>query len=82
MENPTSNSIANLPLNQLTTIIHLKLKDDNFLTWKSLMLPVIHKFRLMKFLDVRYPCPVQYTNTRNENNDVENPEYSTGLMKM
>lgn len=64
MENPTSFSISKVLIHQLTNIIHSKLADDNFLTWKSLMLPVICKFRIILFLDGFHPCFVQYNSKK------------------
>lgn len=72
-ENPTSNSIAKIPIHHLSNFVSLKLTEDNFITWKSLMFPVISKYKLMKFLDGSYPCLVQYTSVRKQANDIENP---------
>lgn len=76
MENPTSFSIPKIPTNQLMSMLTLKLTDSYFITWKSLMLPVIRKFKIMKFLDRSHECPVQFTNRTNANNGVENPLYT------
>ncbi|XP_026433577.1 uncharacterized protein LOC113331015 [Papaver somniferum] len=76
MENPTSNFFSNIPLNQLNNFVHLKVKEDNFITWRHLMNPVIHKYKLMKYLDGSYPCPPQYTNPRNQLNGIENSLYT------
>ncbi|XP_026397063.1 uncharacterized protein LOC113291784 [Papaver somniferum] len=53
--------ISTLPLNTIAHIIPLKLKDDNFITWKALMLPLFKKFQVEKFIDGSFPCPDQGT---------------------
>ncbi|XP_026459733.1 uncharacterized protein LOC113360439 [Papaver somniferum] len=76
MENPTTTaSFSKIPLNQLTDFVHLKLKEDNFITWKNLMNPVIQKYKLRRYLDGSHPCPPQFTSPRNEANGVENTLY-------
>lgn len=76
MENPTSISITTVSLSQLTILVHLKLKEDNFITWKNLMSRVIRKFKIQRFLDSTHPCPPQFTNAKNQVNNIENHLYT------
>ncbi|XP_026443199.1 uncharacterized protein LOC113343114 [Papaver somniferum] len=76
MEHPTeAASFSKISLNQLTRFVHLKLKEDNFITWKNLMNPVIQKYKLRLYVDGLHPCPPQFTSNRNKGNGIENPLY-------
>lgn len=43
--------------NQISVIISYKLKEDNFLTWISLLIPLIKKHKVLGFLDGSLPFP-------------------------
>lgn len=49
--------ISNIPLNQISHILSYKLKDDNFLTWKSLLFPLLRRYRVDGFFDRSLACP-------------------------
>lgn len=72
-------NITDIPIHQLTSMVQLKLKNDNFITWKALLQPIIRKLKLLGFLDGTNRCPAQFTVRNNRNNqktDVENPAYT------
>lgn len=41
VENPTTSSFSRVSLNHLQHLVTLKLKEDNFITWKNVLNPII-----------------------------------------
>ncbi|XP_026431665.1 uncharacterized protein LOC113328889 [Papaver somniferum] len=68
-----TSDITAIHIHQLANLIHLKLRDDNFITWKSLLMPVIRKFQILSFLDGSHVYPSQFTGRGT--NQLENPLY-------
>lgn len=71
-----SRSISKTPFNQLSNIIQLKLTENNYLTWKSLLLALFTKFPVADYVDGSRECPAKCTSRHNENNDHVNPAYT------
>ncbi|KAL5712293.1 hypothetical protein ACHQM5_014482 [Ranunculus cassubicifolius] len=77
--NPSTNPL-HLPLQNITNFIPIKLKERNFLLWKSLFLPVLRTFDLMKFIDGSSTCPPKFIQSPNPGTaatPIINPEYLT-----
>lgn len=49
--------ISHIPLNQISALLSYKLKEDNFLTWKSLLFPLLKRYKVLGFLDGSLQCP-------------------------
>lgn len=74
---PNQNSlITSTPLNQIASIIHVKLRDNNFLVWKSAFLPLLKRFNALSFIDGSGFCPPQFLTRVNERNQTVNHAYT------
>ncbi|XP_026442470.1 uncharacterized protein LOC113342020 [Papaver somniferum] len=67
--------IASLPLNTISNIIPLKLKDDKFLVWKTLITTLFRKFQVQNYLDGS-SCPVKFISRVFENRNIVNPLFT------
>lgn len=69
--------ISHIPLNQISNIIQYKLKDDNLLTWKSLTLPLLKRYKVSGFLDGSTPCPTKFLTQAYLDQGNVNPSYTS-----
>lgn len=65
--------ITSTPLNQVAIIIPVKLRDDNFLMWKSSFLPLLKRYNAISFINGTGLCPPQFFDRVNERNQTFNP---------
>ncbi|XP_026431588.1 NDR1/HIN1-like protein 13 [Papaver somniferum] len=71
---PASHSIP--ILNTLSnTIIPVKLQENNFLVWKSLVRPVLDEYEVLGFVDGSYRTPNQFLNDESPGSQTVNPDY-------
>lgn len=62
--------ISHVHINQIFVITSYKLKEDNFLTWKLLLPPLLKRYKVSGFIDRSIPYPPYLLN------DEVNPAYS------
>lgn len=68
--------ISQIPLNHVTSIIHLKLKEDNFITWKSLSLPLLKRYWFLGLIDGSIRCPPKFLNQADLDAGLVNQHYT------
>ncbi|XP_026433725.1 uncharacterized protein LOC113331194 isoform X2 [Papaver somniferum] len=71
-----SQFISKVHLNHLTSIVNFKLKEDNFLTWKSVNLSLLNKFQVADYVIGERACPEQFTTHDNADNNIVNPAFT------
>ncbi|KAJ3704768.1 hypothetical protein LUZ61_008473 [Rhynchospora tenuis] len=79
MANTTSAMARSTPI-QFTHQIHTALDQENFLIWKSQILPVLKGYGLIGFIDGSRQAPNQFINGANGAQSV-NPEYETWIQQ-
>ncbi|KAL5726450.1 hypothetical protein ACHQM5_009492 [Ranunculus cassubicifolius] len=76
----TPNPINNNPqLQNITNFIPIKLKKENHILWKSLFLPVLTSFDLLKFVDGSSECPpklIKSSDPAATDGVIINPDYT------
>ncbi|PRQ55599.1 putative lyase [Rosa chinensis] len=50
-------SSSSMQVQNLGPVIPVRLTETNYLLWKSVFLPVLHKYRLLSIVDGSEPCP-------------------------
>lgn len=75
MERQTS-LITSTPLNKITNIILVKLRDDNLLVWKYDFLPLLKRYNAFSFIDDTGFCPPQFLTRVNERTQTVSPAYT------
>ncbi|OVA07875.1 hypothetical protein BVC80_1105g19 [Macleaya cordata] len=70
-----SSKISSLSLTSLANIIPIKLNNENYLTWKTLFLPVLKKYKILDLVDGSRPCPPQFLTTQDRAANSINPAY-------
>ncbi|PRQ43209.1 putative RNA-directed DNA polymerase [Rosa chinensis] len=53
----TAASSSTMQVQNLGPVIPVRLTETNYLLWKSVFLPVLHKYRLLSIVDGSEPCP-------------------------
>lgn len=70
--------VLNLPLQNINNFVPIKLTKANYLTWKTLFLPILKRFHLLGMVDGSSPCPSQFVVLIGEDGLVVttlNPDY-------
>lgn len=69
-------SLANVP--NLSQFVTTKLSRDNYILWKTQVIPVLRGANLMGFVDGSYKCPAEFVSASTEEDAalVVNPEYA------
>lgn len=71
-----SSSIHSFPIQNINQLVPIKLKKDNFLTWKSLFLPVLKSFDLIDHVDGSVAAPAEFIQGP-DSTRTSNPEYKS-----
>ncbi|KAM1949903.1 hypothetical protein ACFX15_009900 [Malus domestica] len=58
--NPLIVSLGSITVQNIVGMVQTKLNSHNFITWSSLFLPVLKKFKLLGLVNGKDLCPPQF----------------------
>ncbi|OVA10980.1 hypothetical protein BVC80_351g1 [Macleaya cordata] len=67
------------PLNvsNISNLVPIKLTRENYILWKSVFLPILRSYNLLRFVDGSHPCPSRLvTDAAGKDTQATNPDFT------
>ncbi|XP_021802649.1 uncharacterized protein LOC110746720 isoform X2 [Prunus avium] len=79
--NVSSSMFSSVTVQNIGSMVPIKLKRDNYLLWKSLFAPIFRRYRLSGIVDGTEPCPSVSIPDSTGSSTIPNPAFDTWYEK-
>ncbi|KAM1532370.1 hypothetical protein ACFX10_006410 [Malus domestica] len=71
-----SSPISSISIQNISCMVHTKLKQDNYLVWKALFAPIFRRYKFIGIVDGSEVCPCPFfLDESGKNTGIPNPDF-------